>query len=335
MPGMNMTATLPRLTWGRAFTMWSLHSPAAAVITVLLVMYLIGVQRARQRQASWHTSRTVAWCAGVAVLVVATQGSVAVYGDALFSMHMGAHLMLIMVAPVLLLLGHPLDLAIAASAPQRRDRVRALFQSRAFSLLTHPVVGLVLYGAVIAGTHLTNFMDTMMTHAWLPGAEQLTYVTVGLIFFLPLVSDQPIRWQLTPPLRMAMFVVAMPVDTFTGVILSQTTRYPWPAMAAMHPAWAPSLITDLHAGGAVMWVGGDAIMAVLFGVAAVAWARNAATGDGSELGGWLSAARVNYQADIAPASVTRSVETGDSDDDHNAYNAYLARLAQRGDSTDP
>jgi putative copper resistance protein D len=335
MPGMNMMTTLPRLTWARAFTMWSLHGTAAAMITVLLAGYLLGVARARHGGSAWPRRNTAAWCAGIAVLVTATQGSVAVYDDALFSMHMGAHLMLIMVAPIFLVLGHPLDLWIAAAAEDRRVRVRSLLHGRAVTLLTNPIVGLVLYGAVIAGTHLTGFMDTMMTHRWLHGGEQVMYVVVGVIFFLPLVSNQPICWQLTPPLRMAVFAVAMPVDTFTGVILSETNRYPWPAMAAMHPAWAPSLVSDLHAGGAVMWVGGDAIMAVMLGLAAVAWARVAASGDGSELGGWLSAARVNYQSELMPVApgTARGATTGDSDEDHAAYNAYLERLAKRGETT--
>ena len=91
-----------------------------------------------------------------------------------------------------------------------------------------------------------------------------------------------------------------------------------------------------------MWIGGDAIMAVLMGIAAVAWANAAGTGESSELGGWLSAARVNYLATAtatataggrndanAATDATAGARTGDGDEDLADFNAYLARLKQR------
>ena len=324
MPGMTMGAMPPRLTLGRAFTEWSLHPWAAAILCLLAAGYLLGVVAARRYGEPVRARYVAAWLGGVGVLVIATQGSPAVYSDALFWMHMVAHLLLIMVAPVLLVAARPLDLLIAATRPTRQADVRAALGSRAVSAITHPSVGLALYTAVIVWTHLTGFMNTMMMHPWLHGLEAAVYVVAGLVFYLPLIGDPPIRWKLAAPLRMAIYVVAMPVDTFTGVILAQTTHYPWPMMAAMHPAWAPSLLTDLHAGGAVMWVGGDAIMAVLLGVAAVRWVRQAAAGDGSELGGWLESARLNYQHDLLAGAAEYTEADGEAA--LAAYNSYLQRL---------
>jgi putative copper resistance protein D len=336
---MTMSALLPPLTFARAFTMWLLHPWAAVVLTVLLAGYLTGIRAARRRGSGWSAVATASWLGGIFVLTIATQGSPAVYGDDLFWMHMVAHLLLVMVAPVLLLLGRPLDLALAAVSPERAARLRSVLEGRVVSVLVHPGVGLALYGGVIVGTHLTGFMNATMMHTWLRGAEQWMYVIAGTIFFLPLIGNQPIRWKLANPLKMAIYVVAMPIDTFTGLILGQTNKYPWPMMAAMHPSWAPSLIADLHAGGAIMWVGGDAIMAVMFGAAAFGWARAAGAGDGSELGGWLSAARANYHADLLGAQPEdetssavghppRSPAAPDSDDALEAYNAYLDRLSR-------
>jgi putative copper resistance protein D len=212
------------------------------------------------------------------------------------------------------------------------ERFTGALRGRVVSVITNPGVGLAVYTAVIVGTHLTGFMDRMMLHPWLTGLEQAMYVVAGVLFFLPLIGTTPIRWQLSAPLRMAVLVVAMPVDTFTGVILGQTDKYPWPAMAAMHPAWAPSLATDLHAGGAVMWIGGDAIMAVMFGIAAVSWARTAMASQGSELGGWLEAARANYQQELVGAGGDTTDDAPadpDSDAALDAYNAHLRKLSGR------
>jgi len=332
MPGMSMGSPLPPLTALRAFSMWSFHPWSAVILTVVLAAYLSGWRRGRRLGATLPFGYLASWLGGAAVLVFATQGSPAVYGDDLFWIHMVAHLLLIMVAPVMLVAGHPLTVTLAACSPARRGRVEQVFRGRMLGAITNPAVGIVVYTAVIAATHLTGFMNTMMLHPWLHGLEQLVYVLAGVLFFLPLIGEQPIRWQPTGPLRMGILVMAMPVDTFTGVILGQTTQYPWPAMAAMHPAWGPSLLTDLHAGGAVMWIGGDAIMSVMIGGAAIGWARAAAAGDGSELGGWLNAARLSYQRDLLGADGA-DVESSDSDEALAAYNTYLQRLHAESDPT--
>lgn len=320
---------LPPLTVGRLFTTWSLHEWSAIAAGVLLLGYLLGWQRARRTASGWSLRAAAGWLLAVALLVFTTQGSLRAYDDSLFWLHMVAHLLLVMVIPVLLVVGRPLDLAVAALPSRRAEQLDRALHGRLFAALTNPGVGLALYTAVVAGTHLTGFMDQMMIHAWLGGVEQVLYVVAGFVFFLPLVGTPPIRWQLSAPLRMAMFVVAMPVDTFTGVILGQTDTYPWPLMASAHPPWAPSLITDLHYGGAVMWIGGDAIMTVMFGIAAVRWARAAVLSEGSELGGWLEAARANYQQDLIGDATSAEPADPDSDAALDAYNAYLRRRSEQ------
>jgi cytochrome c oxidase assembly factor CtaG len=330
MPG-PMSSMLPPLTFGRFLTSWQFSLGWSLLAAALVAAYLAGLIGARRNGHRWPVLPILAWLVGVALVVIATQGAIAVYGDGLFWLHMVGHLTLIMVAPLALLWGRPLDLAVAAAGRHGGAVTRGL-QHPVVSVLTCPLVTLGLYTIVIVGTHLTGFMNTMMSHPWVRSAESAAYLVSGLLFFAPIATDAPIRWRLSPPTRMFLLAVAMPVDTFTGVILIQTDRYPWPMMAAGHPSWAMSLIDDLHAGGAVMWIGGDAIMAVLIGVAAVAWARAAGSGANSELGGWLSAARVNYQRTVvegADAPTVPTSRTGDSDEDLADYNAYLARLNAR------
>lgn len=334
MPG-SMGGMLPPLTPGRFLGTWQFDAGWSIVAALLVVAYLAGIVAARRHGTRWGVGRTLSWLVGVALVVVATQGAIAAYGDALFWIHMVGHLTLIMAAPLGLLWGRPLDLAIAA-AGSRAERVRRLLNGPVVSVLTFPLLGLAVYTVAIVATHLTGFMNAMMQHPWLHGLEGAVYLAAGLLFFLPLAGAAPIKWQLSPPSRMFLLAVAMPVDTFTGVILMQTDRYPWPAMAGAHPAWALSLVDDLHGGGAVMWIGGDAVMAILIGVAAVAWARLAGGGATSELGGWLSAARVNYQRSRVAGPDALAVppsRTGDSDEDLADYNAYLARLNARERST--
>jgi|SRR5579884_1834880 len=327
MPG----AMLPPLTVGSFFGHWQFDLGWSILTAVLAAGYGAGLLRVRGRGLPWAWWRGASWLVGLVLLVVATQGAVAVYGDALFWLHMVGHLLLIMVVPLALLWGRPLEL-VTAVAGARGPAIERVLRGRVVSVLTFPLVSLALYTLAIVATHLTGFMNAMMSHPWLHGFEGGLYLVAGLLFFAPIAGNPPIRWQLSPPMRMFMMVVAMPVDTFTGVILGQTDKYPWPMMADAHPMWAMSLVNDLHAGGAVMWIGGDSVMALLMGAAAVSWARLAGSGATSELGGWLSAARVNYQRTVIDgpdAPAVPSSRTGDSDEDLADYNAYLARLNAR------
>lgn len=57
---------------------------------------------------------------GCAVLLIATSSGVGKYAPAVFSVHMGAHMALSMLGPVLLVLGAPITLALRAWIRQAR-----------------------------------------------------------------------------------------------------------------------------------------------------------------------------------------------------------------------
>src|SRR5436305_3219881 len=80
----------------------------------------------------------------------------------------------------------------------------------------------------------------------------------------------------------------MPVDAFTGLVLGSEGRSPFPGLAENRPGWAPSPLTDVHIGGAVMWVGGAGIMFGLVMAVFFAWSRERRADGGL---GWLESAR--------------------------------------------
>ena len=107
-------------------TSWQLDSIALAVLVLAAAAYLTGVALVpiRSRAPAGRSSRTLSFLAGLAVCGFATNGSIAVYDQVLFTAHMAGHLALVMVAPGLLVAGHPLSLALAVvpAAAARADR---------------------------------------------------------------------------------------------------------------------------------------------------------------------------------------------------------------------
>jgi cytochrome c oxidase assembly factor CtaG len=316
------------LLGARLVTAWQLDAVWLAVVVCLAAAYLTGVALVGLRNPGrrWPAIRTAAFFAGLAVVVVATCGSIAVYDQVLFSAHMAGHLALVMAAPALIVCGQPLRLALAATEPPARDRLARLARGRIVAVLTAPPVALASYTAVIVGSHLTGLMDEIMRNTWAGQLEHLVYLLAGCQFFVLIVGDEPIRWRLAAPARWLLLAVAMAVDTFTGIVLMQGSR-----AISMLPAtgFTVNAATDTRTGGAMMWFGGDAIMAVVMIGLVAGWLRRADTAHTDEPG-WLEQARRTTLAGHLTAPL--SDEPGAVDDQDAArasYNEWLAGLSRR------
>jgi len=283
----------------------------------------------------------------------------------LFWDHMIQHLLLVMVAPPLLVLSQPITLLLHASRNPLHTWVKKAVRSRPAAFLTWPPFTIAAYAATIAGTHLTTAMNVVMTNPLAHGAEHALYLLAGYLFFLSVLGREPIRWRIPYPMRILALIVIMPVDTFTGLVLG----YSGAGMTGMMSrSWGPSPADDVRLGGAVMWIGGDAIMLVLIMMVFAAWSRDDRGAAGGL--GWLDSARRERLASLqaaaggpagtatptaatpappagAPAGapsgvpaaarrdagrpVVRRADRHDIDDDDEqlaAYNAYLARLGE-------
>jgi cytochrome c oxidase assembly factor CtaG len=336
-------------------TVWQFAPIVTAAVVILAGLYLWGVVRVARRHPArrWPAWRTGLFLGGLAVVVLATESGIGAYDDVLFWDHMVQHLMLIMVAPPLLIFGQPITLLMHASRNPLHSWVKRILRSRVASFLTWPVFGCVAYAVAVMWAHLTNFANLVQTNQVAHNAEHVLFLVVGYLFFLPILGREPIRWRLSYPVRFVILVLVMPVDTFTGLMLGYGSAGTPGVPVGPQPAWAPLPLSDLHDGGAVMWIGGDAIMFGLMMLVYMLWSldgRAAASGHG-----WLEAARraslaslvASHQAPgtaaaergtdpaaapdggAAPSAVSWDGRHGIDDDEHlAAYNAFLARLNQ-------
>ncbi len=308
-------------------TSWQLDAVALTLIVLAAAAYLTATALVPLRTPSqrWPPIRTVAFLAGLAVCGYATCGAIGVYDQVLFSAHMAGHLALVMLAPALLVAGHPLTLLLAASPERRRARIARIAAGRVMSLLTAPPVALASYAVVIVGSHLTGLMDVVMRNTWAGQLEHLVYLLAGVQFFCLVVGNEPIRWQLGAPARWLLLAVAMAVDTFTGVVLLQGTR---PVAMLSDPDLSVNPLSDTRTGGAIMWFAGDAIMAAVMIVIAIGWLRRVDTVR-ADRKGWLEQARVATFSERT-ARQHADVDTFDDDEDaRESYNSWLADLERR------
>jgi putative copper resistance protein D len=292
---------LPPFGWEAAVSRWQFAPVVTASVLIAAGLYLCGAWRVARRHPArpWPLWRTAMFLAGLAVVVVATQSGIGTYDDVLFWDHMVQHLMLIMIAPPLLIVGQPVTLLLHASRNPLHTWAKRVVRSGAVSFLTWPVFGFVGYGAAIATAHLTDLANLVETNEILHNAEHAAFLLIGYLFFLPILGHEPIRWRLSYPVRFVILVLVMPVDTFTGLVLGYGNAGTPGVATGPRPAWVPGPVQDLHWGGAIMWIGGDAIMFCLMMLIFLAWSRDdrpAATGRG-----WLESARRTSMASLVAA----------------------------------
>ncbi len=314
-------APTQRLVGRPLLSEWQLDALAVAVVVLAAAAYLTAVALVPVRAPGqrWPWLRTASFLAGLAVVVYATCGSIAVYDQVLFTAHMAGHLALVMVAPALFAAGRPLRLALTVAPPPRRARLERIATGRVVSLLTAPPVALATYTVVIVGSHLTGLMDVIMRNAWAGQLEHLVYLVAGYQFFVLLVGDEPIRWRLSSPVKWLLLAIGMAVDTFTGIVLMQGTA----PIELLPSSLQVDALSDTHTGGAIMWFGGDGIMAVVMIALVLGWLRTADSTPARR--GWLEQARGAAFSEHTGAGGDDELDTED-DAARAAYNDWLAEL---------
>jgi len=324
-------------------TQWQFAPVVTGAVAVSAVLYGWGFVRVARRHPArpWPLWRAALFGAGLLVIVIATQSGVGAYDNLLFYDHMIQHVMLLMVAPPLLIAGQPLTLLLHASRNPLHTWAKRVIRSRVAGFLTWPVFGAAAYALAVMAAHLTAIASyTEQSPAW-HNAEHALFVVIGYLFYLPILGTEPIRWRLSYPIRFVLLVLLMPIDTFTGVALGYGSAHSPGAPTGPRPVWAPSSVSDLHSGGAVMWIAGDGIMFALMMIVFLMWARDErATVSGRSF--FERARRENLATMMASSqSVTGAADgpppaddgrTIDDDAHLAAYNAYLARLNRQHDT---
>ena len=254
-----------RFSW-RHLDLWHLGVLPIVLLVAAAALYAF----AARRSGNWPRSCSALFYGALAVTFLATQSVIGYYDMEYFSDHMIQHLMLIMVAAPMIACARPLDLAYEVGSPG----LRRLLDGEVMRIVTHPLTGFAAYFVFIPLTHLTGLFNLMMEHEWVHHLEQIGFLVIGYLFFRAAFGLER-GLTIHPGLRLVYVMAAVPVDTFTGLALVMSSHDPFPAYASSSPMGSTkaSILNNIHLGGAVMWIGGDALMLLACIPIAVAWVK--------------------------------------------------------------
>ncbi len=233
-----------------------------AVLAAGMAAYAIAFRRSRRGSFVHPSSRLVLFVAGVAAIAVAVFSPLAHYGNELLWANFTGFLLLTMIAPPLLLLSAPLTLAFRASGPRRRKVLRGIYRSKLVTILTFPAASWLLFAVVTYVWQFTSLTDDAAAHALLRTFQQFTLLLVGIMFWMPGLAADPVRWRLPYPLRALYILLEMThKGLFGGMFLSMNSAM-HSGFASAAPAWAPSALTDQRIAILILWIGGNLIFLV-------------------------------------------------------------------------
>ena len=200
---------------------------------VALVAYV------RARPAPWW--RIVLFGVGLALVVIPVNSPLeTIATERLLLIHLLQNVMLSDWAPPLLILG--------LTPPMRAALAR--IGGRPFAALTRPVVSLPVWLLGWYAIHWGVFYDFALRHPAALNVEHLILVGIGLLFWWPLLSDEPRR--LATPVKIAYLGVAFVASAFLGLAFTFSTSPFYDFYARAPRLWGLSPAKDQNLGGILM-----------------------------------------------------------------------------------
>lgn len=212
---------------------------------------------------------------GLGAIAVATFSFLGVYDTVLFWVHMVQHMLLNMIAPVFLVFGAPVTLALRTLPPRPRGWLLAVLHSRFGKVILFPPLTTLLMVASPFVLYNTGWYELTLRNDFFHDLLHLYLVTVGCLFFFPLLSVDPVPIKMPYPIRILLFMLTMPFHAFLGVtIMGSTTLIAEDWYLAFDRSWGLSPMADQSWAGALMWATGDLTMLAAMGTIFYQWIKD-------------------------------------------------------------
>jgi cytochrome c oxidase assembly factor CtaG len=259
------------------FLGWSFDPSIWLPLVAVAAVYLWAVRRVNGAHPSSPVppDRPAFFLLGLAAIAIALQSGIERYDTTLFSVHMMQHVILVFLAAPAIVLAAPITLILRVATPAVRQRwVLPVLHSRVVRVIGHPLVGWLLFTAVMWGTHFSPLFDAALENTWLHDLEHVLYLGTSMLFWWPMVGRDPSPWRMAHPARLLFMLIQMPFNSFLGVAILFSGTVLYPHYATTGRLWGPTPLEDQQAAGAIMWGLGDAGFLLAMLLTTAAWMRH-------------------------------------------------------------
>jgi putative membrane protein len=239
------------------------------------VAYAAGLRRLwRAGPGAPSAGQAACFAAGLATVALALLSPLDNLAHLLFAAHMAQHMLLVMVAAPLLVLGAP-GLPLAVSPPpgwrRRLGRLRhrpAVHGAR--DLLTRPLVAWAVHVGTLWAWHMPGPYQAALGNDLVHAVEHASFLATAVLFWWVVLSRQG-RRRLAPGFAVLYLFAAALQGSALGALLTLAPAPLYPLQAASAPAWGPAPLADQQLAGLVMWVPADLVYLGAAGALFMGW----------------------------------------------------------------
>ena len=264
---------------------WTLNWGTMSVLLGAAALYLRGwLLLHTEAPRKYPATRLAAFFGGLVVLLLALESPLDAFSGLLLQAHMVQHLLLLMVAPPLLLLGQPV-IPLLRGLPRWvfKDALGPFIGSRELRqvgrAVVHPVVTWCVFTCVLIVWHLPRAYELGLKSPGWHDLEHACFFWSAILFWWPVIDVWPSapiwpRWAMIPYL-----ISADVANTALSAVLSFSSHVLYSSYQLAPRLWGISALDDQAAAGAIMWVPGSIaflIPAIVLGVQALESGRSTA-----------------------------------------------------------
>ena len=295
-----------------------------ALLILAVALYVKGVMILSKRGDKWPIGRTVAFALGITAIDYAVNGGLGVYAQVAFSFHMISHMVLATLAPIGIVLGAPITLALRTLPIGRTQDERgvrgyaiAILHSRYSSIITHPVSALIIFEASLFALYFTNLFNWLMSYHFGHFFMGLHFLLSGILLFFVIIGVDPTPQKSPFIFRIVILFVAISIHAFFSVaLMSSSQLVDGGYFAEIARPWWPDFLADQKMGASIGWAMGEIPILLALIATFLQWIRADET----------DAKRIERNSN-------RAHQFGEPDE-LDKYNQYLSGLNQRNGSPD-
>jgi putative copper resistance protein D len=237
--------------------------PIPTVLIALMVgWYLWSVRRLAAKGRKWSNWRTASFCFAAFLLAVGLCSGIDAH-DENFVIHTIQHILISMLAPLFLALSGPITLLLQSSNRKVQTTVLKILHTRVAKVLTNPIFTWSFYGLSLYTLYFSSLYALTLRDPLVHNLVHVHLIFAGCLFWWPVAGVDPLPNRLSPMVKIFYLLLALPFHTILGMALESQTN----------PITPTTSLSQLHAGGGLMWVSGEAIGLLGTLVVFVQWLR--------------------------------------------------------------
>jgi len=254
---------------------WSIPPAASFALGLTALVYLRGWLLMRRAGVPFVPPwRAASFLLGVLSLWAALASPLDTFSGFILTAHMLQHMVLMMIAPPLILLGAPLvplvrGLPVFAAREFAGPFLNWRVAMRIGNALIHPAVALIIMGGAMFAWHTPRLYELALGSSAWHEVEHACFFLASLIFWWPVIQPWPShtrrpRWLLVPYL-----LIGDLQNTVLSAILVFSDRLIYPSYGTTPRLFGFSALADQAAAGAIMWMVGSSVFLIPSTVIAV------------------------------------------------------------------